>query len=243
MLFLTVILMFSMFEMLGRTEKKYNIDTLKKIHRISGYMYMLVFLVITYFCLHYLISAKTELSSRAALHSLLAVTILVIFGIKLSFIKTYRHMYEHVKNFGLIIAILTFGLVISSGGYYLLVSEFGTDSSLETWAKHKKGVGSEKDNNQKIQGIIIKTDAESLARGKTLFNSKCIFCHNSESTESKVGPGLKDLLKNPRLPVSAYPALPENIIKQLRQPFDRMPSFDYLTDKEVEDILAFLNTL
>ena len=206
-------------------------------------MYMLVFLVIAYFCLHFIISAKTELSSRAALHSLLAVTILVIFGIKLSFIKTYRRLYEQVKNLGLIIAILTFGLVSSSGGYYLLVSEFGTDSSLETWARHKKGVASETDNNQKIQGMIIKTDAESIARGRTLFNAKCIFCHNPDSTESKVGPGLHGLLKNPRLPVSGYPALPENIIKQLRQPFDRMPSFDYLTDEEVEDILAYLNTL
>jgi cytochrome c1 len=37
--------------------------------------------------------------------------------------------------------------------------------------------------------------------------------------------------------------VPERIIKQLRQPFNRMPSFEYLPDEEVDDILAFLNTL
>jgi len=243
MLFLAILLMFTMFEVLGRSNRKYNINKLKGIHKISGYMYMLTFLVIAYFCLQYIVSAKTELSSRASLHSLLAVTILALFGIKLSFIKAYRQFYEHVKNIGLIIAVLTFGLVSTSGGYYLLVSEFGTERSFDELVHDKKGVVSEEDNNKKNQGIILKTDAESIGRGKKLFESKCSFCHDAYSTEMKVGPGLKGLMKNPRLPVSANPAVPENIIKQLRQPFNRMPSFDYLPNEEVVDILAYLNTL
>ena len=242
-LILAVILMFTMFEVLGRSDRKYNINTLKGIHRISGYMYILIFLVISYFCLQYIVSAKTELSTRASLHSLLAVTILALFGIKLSFIKAYRQFYEHVKNIGLIIAVLTFGLVSSSGGYYLLVSELGTDISFDELVHDKKGVVIEEGNNKKNQGIILKTDAESIGRGKNLFVIKCSFCHHSDSTETKVGPGLKDVLKKTRLPVSKFPAVPVNIKKQLRQPFDRMPSFAYLTDEEVDDILAFLNTL
>ncbi len=240
---LTIFLMFTMFEVLGRSNRKYNINKLKGIHKITGYVYILTFLVIAYFCLHYIISAKTELSSRAALHSFLAVTILALFGIKLSFIKAYRQFYDHVKNIGIIIAVLTFGLVSSSGGYYLLVSEFGTDISFDDWAHDKKDVAVEEDTNKKIKGIILKTDAESIGRGKNLFQSKCSFCHDAFSTATKVGPGLKGLLKSPSLPVSKYPAVPENIIKQFRQPFDRMPSFEYLPDVEIDDILAFLNTL
>ncbi len=241
-LILAVVLMVTMFEVLGRSDRKYNINTLKGIHRISGYMYILIFLVIAFFCLQYIVSAKTELSSRASLHSFLAVTILALFGIKLSFIKAYRQFYEHVKNIGLIIAVLTFGLVSSSAGYYLLVSEFGTDISFEELVDDKKDVLIEEDNN-KIQGIILKTDAGSIERGKKLFASKCRFCHHPDSTETNVGPGLKGVLKNPRLPVSKSPAVPENIIKQLRQPFARMPSFDYFSHEEIDDILAFLNTL
>ncbi len=243
LLFLTILSMFTMFEVLGRSNRKYNIDTLKGMHKITGYVFMLLFLVIAYFCLHYIISSKTELSSRASLHSFLAITIFVLFGIKLSFIKAYRQFYEHVKNIGLIIAVLTFGLVSSSGGYYLLVSEFGTDRSFETFAQNIKGDETEENNDKKVRGIIVKTDAESIARGKNLFESRCGFCHDPDNTETKVGPGLKGILDNPGLPVSKYPAVPENIIKQLRQPFDRMPSFDYLSDEEVSDILAFLNTL
>jgi hypothetical protein len=235
--------MVTMLEVLGRSDRKYNINKLKGIHRISGYMYMIIFLVIAYFCLQYIVSAKTELSSRASLHSFLAVTILVLFGIKLSFIKAYRQFYEHVKNIGLIIAVLTFGLVSSSGGYYLLVSEFGTDISFDEVVHDKKGAVIEEDNNKKNQGIILKTDAGSIGRGNKLFASKCSFCHQPDSTETNIGPGLKGVLKNPRLPISKSPAVPENIIKQLRQPFARMPSFAYLPDEEIDDILAFLNTL
>ena len=243
MLFLTIFLMFTMFEILGRSQKRFDLDKLKKLHKISGFIYMAIFLTITYFCLHFIVSAKTELSSRASLHSLLAVTIIVLFVIKLSFIRAYRQYYGQVKNIGLVIAVLTFGLVSLSGGYYLLVSEFGTNKSFDMLVQNKEGIAIEKDKNKNIQEILIKTDAESIGRGKNLFESKCSFCHDAFSTETKVGPGLKGLLKNRRLPVSKYPAVPANIIKQLRQPFDRMPSFDYLTDDETADILAFLNTL
>ncbi|MBI5098771.1 MAG: cytochrome c [Nitrospirae bacterium] len=89
----------------------------------------------------------------------------------------------------------------------------------------------------------IKTDTESIGRGKNLFDAKCKFCHNAYNTGTLVGPGLKGILKNTVLPVSKQPATPENIRRQLRQPFSRMPSFEYLSEEEAEDIIAFLNTL
>ncbi|UCH81140.1 MAG: cytochrome c [Nitrospiraceae bacterium] len=235
--------MFSMFEVLGRREKKYSIDNLKRVHRISGYVYILSFLTITYFCLHYIASAKTELSSRASLHSFIAVTILALLGIKLSFIRIYRQSYDQVRYLGIAIAILTFGLVSLSGGYHMLISKFGTDTSFNSFVQYKATMNIEKDKNKKILGIIIDEDAEGIGRGKNLFDSKCSFCHEAYSAEYKVGPGLKRVLKNARLPVSNKPALPENIIKQIKQPFNRMPSFEYLTDEEIDDLLAFLNTL
>jgi cytochrome c2 len=96
---------------------------------------------------------------------------------------------------------------------------------------------------KKATRLIVKTDPESIGRGKNLYDEKCKFCHNAYSTEEIVGPGLKAILKRPKLPVSKRPATPENIIRQLKHPFNRMPSFEYLKDEEIEDIIAFLNTL
>jgi len=149
------------------------------------------------------------------------------------------------KLIGLLMILIIFGLFGSSAGYYLLVSEFGTESSIDTIMQYKKqlALASGTDNEEAVQKIIVKNDPESIDRGKNLFDSKCKFCHHANSTETIVGPGLKGILKKRKLPVSRLPATPENVIRQFNQPFNQMPSFDYLTDKEMSDIIAFLHTL
>ncbi len=91
--------------------------------------------------------------------------------------------------------------------------------------------------------VNLRTDAESISRGKELFNSKCSFCHYPNSTQTVVGPGLKEILKRDKLPASKRPATPENIMRQLKEPYKDMPSFSYLSDEEIENIIAYLNTL
>ena len=70
-----------------------------------------------------------------------------------------------------------------------------------------------------------------------------LFCHDAYSNKREVGPGHKGILKNPLLPVSKKPATPENVANQIRNPYKDMPSFSYLLDEDVENIVAFLNTL
>ncbi len=110
--------------------------------------------------------------------------------------------------------------------------------------QYKKSHTAEKGHKtEEALNIIIRTDSESIESGKNLFDTRCSFCHDAYSTGTVVGPGLKGVLKNPELPVSRHPSTPENIRRQLIQPFSRMPSFEYFSEKEVADILAFLNTL
>ncbi len=236
--------MFTMFEILGKGEKKYDIAKLKKIHRANGIVYLLVYLFISYFCLNFIISSKAELMPRGTFHSIFALTIIVLLGLKISFVRIYRQFYGNVQTIGLLIALITFGMVATSGGYYLLVTEFGTDKTFDEIMEYKKNgplmVTEKKDEWIKV---IVKTDSESIGRGKNLFDSKCIFCHDPYSLSTIVGPGLKGILKNLTLPVSHRPATPENVQNQLRQPFSKMPPFAYLSDEEVADIIAFLNTL
>jgi cytochrome c2 len=92
-------------------------------------------------------------------------------------------------------------------------------------------------------GIIVKTDDESIGKGKEIFDLKCYFCHDANSTKKSVGPGLKGILKLEKFPVSEIPATPENIARQLRTPYNAMPSFSYLTEDDILNIIAYLNTL
>ncbi|MBI5213712.1 MAG: cytochrome c [Nitrospirae bacterium] len=236
---LALFAMFTMFEVFGRNEKKYNIERLKKIHRANGIVYFLFFILTAYFCLNFILNTKAELSPRASFHAVFALSVVILLALKVAFVRFYKQFYNQVKIIGLLIGLITFALIGTSGGYYLLVTELGTDQRVMKALSSKKQENPAK-NESKIE---VRTDAASIAKGKELYESKCYFCHDAYSTKKEVGPGHKGILKNPLLPVSEKPATPENIANQLRNPYKDMPSFSYLSDEEVQDIIAFLNTL
>jgi hypothetical protein len=233
MLFLVFVALFTMLEVFGKSEKKYNPARLVKIHRANGKIFILLFFIIAYFCLHFLWNTKAEPSSRATFHGVLALAVILLLALKISFVERYKQFYGQAKIIGPIIALLTLGMIGTSAGYYFLVTKFGTDLSAERAAGGKP----------EMLKVVLKTDAESIGKGKGLYESKCSFCHDAYSDKTIVGPGHKGLFKNPKLPVSKRPATPENVAEQLRNPFKNMPSFAYLTNEEVLDLIAFLNTL
>ncbi len=244
MVVLAVIAMISMLEVLGIKSRDY--DTLKTMtmHRWAGRIYFIIFAVVTYYCLVYIASSRAELTARSALHGTTATLIVVLMGLKLLFMKRYREFYSSIKYIGILMVVLTFVMSGSSGGYYLVVSKFGTDSTFDKIIQYKQTSG--RDGGSSISpenSIPVKIDRESKNRGKKLFDAKCIFCHDPESITDKVGPGLKGIMQNDVLPASGRPADPVNIINQLRKPLNRMPSFEYLTEEEVADVLSYLNTL
>lgn len=243
MVLLVLIAMYSMLEIIGKSEKKYNMEKLKKIHKANGILYFIIFIFITYFCLSFIIKSKAELSARATFHSLFAFTIIVLMALKLSFIRIYRQFYGKVQTIGILIALITIGLMGTSGGYYLLVSEFGTDKTFDKIMEYKVSRPVRMADSREETGIIVGTNLENIKKGKAIYEEKCYFCHDAYSNEAGVGPGHKDILKNPFLPVSKKPATPENVANQIRNPYKDMPSFSYLSGEDVENIIAFLNTL
>jgi hypothetical protein len=225
-----------MFEIFGRAEKKYNIDKLRRFHRLNGKLYLLLYILIAYFCLDFLLKTKAEPSPRATFHSVFALAVFLLLCLKVSFVEIYRQFYGNVKTLGILIALLTFGMIGTSSGYYLLITKLGTDVFMKKATEERKEIPKE-------EMMIVRTDRESIGMGKELYSSKCSFCHDPDSTRTIVGPGHKGILKNPLLPVSKKPATPENIIHQIRNPYRDMPSFSYLSNNDLRNIIAFLNTL
>jgi cytochrome c1 len=170
-------------------------------------------------------------------HSLFAVSVLIILGFKILAANIYRQFYSKLQTAGLILAFVSFGMIGTSAGYFLLITKFGTDVPVVSSTDKRKTTGAEQ------AGMIAKTDPESIRKGRELYEDKCTFCHDPFSNKTLTGPGHKGILKNPRLPVSGKSAIPENIAAQLRTPFKDMPSFSYLSVDEVQQIIAYLNTL
>jgi len=236
--------MYAMFEIFGRSSSAASAGNLKKLHKVSGYIYVLLFVLVSYLCIGFMTASKAELSPRAALHVVLAWSLIVLFTLKVLFVRVYRQFYAHARTIGIVMGVMSFVLVGITGGHYLVVSGFGKDRSVDKSAYYEL-----KGPFLRVAGIgtpgfaAIRTDRLSIERGRTLFLSRCASCHDPLSTNTIVGPGLKGLLKNPALPVSKNPATAESVRFQLRQPKGRMPSFAYLSDDEMNDLIAYLNTL
>lgn len=86
-------------------------------------------------------------------------------------------------------------------------------------------------------------DPPSIAAGEALFTQKCSFCHFTDSTETKVGPGLKGLFQREKMTGSGWTVTPENVRKQLKAPFEQMPAFGSLSNEEVVDLIEYLKSL
>jgi mono/diheme cytochrome c family protein len=235
---------YTMFSMFGRNPDADRAKTLKRRHRAAGYLYAVFLLFIAYLCINFAMAARTEPSPRASLHILIAVSIAALLLVKLLFVRLFRRFYEQAKTIGTVIGVLTFVLVAISGGYYLSVSRFGRDRTVDRSASYAfRGPFLAVEQAIARSARAIRTDPGSIERGGVLFQARCSACHDPNSTRTIMGPGLQGLLKNPKLPVSGHPATAESIRFQLRQPLGRMPSFAYLSFDEVEDLIAYLNTL
>jgi uncharacterized membrane protein len=90
---------------------------------------------------------------------------------------------------------------------------------------------------------IVGGDVKLVQKGQDLFSQRCAFCHATDSTDSKVGPGLKGLFSSEQFPVTHLPASRESVQRQLRRPLKDMPAFDQLSKEETDALTAYLETL
>lgn len=79
-------------------------------------------------------------------------------------------------------------------------------------------------------------------KGKELFE-QCGVCHNADSEEKKMGPGLKGLFKRSTL-TNKKPVNDANVMEVLNNGGNGMPAYDSILSKEEKaHVLAYLKTL
>ncbi|HEY3739163.1 MAG TPA: cytochrome c [Bryobacteraceae bacterium] len=84
--------------------------------------------------------------------------------------------------------------------------------------------------------------AGDAAKGKEVFE-QCAVCHNADSTEKKMGPGLKGLFKREKLN-NGKPVNEANVKAVINAGGNGMPAYaDMLSDAERADVIAYLKTL
>jgi cytochrome c len=90
-----------------------------------------------------------------------------------------------------------------------------------------------------VKAAQAKGDA---AAGKEVFE-QCAVCHNVDSDEKKMGPGLKGLFKKAKLK-NGKPVSEANVKALIEAGGNGMPPYaETLSDKERADVLAYLKTI
>lgn len=215
--------LFTMFELLGRKEKRLGPGRLRTVHRLNGIFFFVLYVYLSYLCLKIMrASGGHELSARVALHGLLAFCIFPLLGLKLLIVRFYRQYYSWAAPLGVGVFLFTLAATATSAGYYFVVYGGG-------------GGGA---------AVSSRDPGDELARrGAEVFNQNCLPCHHANQSDTKVGPGLKGLFHLDRLPSSGLPPTEEHIRQVLKAPVGAMPSFGHLSEEEVRGLLTFLKTL
>ena len=94
-----------------------------------------------------------------------------------------------------------------------------------------------------LAGSNLYAQKGDAAKGKEVFD-QCSVCHNSDSTEVKVGPGLKGLFKKDKMTSTGKPVTDANVRSKIEEGGNGMPAYkDVLSDAEKADVIAYLKTL
>lgn len=101
----------------------------------------------------------------------------------------------------------------------------------------------------KEPSVPYKKDALYIQKGEKIFNQQCVSCHNFKN--NGIGPNLSGVtsfvnyewlygfIKDPQSFISSKDKRAEHLFKKYKV---IMPSFNHLSDSEMEELLAFLHT-
>ena len=172
-----VIAFFSMLTLMGKSDKKMKPENLRIIHKTAGFIFLLLLLIISFFCIKYWVMAGDQISPRAAAHAVLSMTLLVLFLVKITIAQFYKQFLKFMPVLGMVVFSLAFVVTGISSGYYLMRSGVGVPQVAET----------EMTEAAEIAG--------NTSNGQTIFANRCSFCHYADKEKSLSGPGLKNIFK------------------------------------------------
>ena len=90
--------------------------------------------------------------------------------------------------------------------------------------------------------VMLSAGKGDVAKGKEVFE-QCGVCHNPDSDEKKMGPGLKGLFKKDKMANGKKPT-EATVRARIDEGGSGMPAYkDMLSDSEKDDLIAYLKTL
>ena len=122
---------------------------------------------------------------------------------------------------------------------FLLIGSGAQEAKEKADTDSKTAVIQESGANQEKKGDFTK--------GKELFQTHCVVCHDAGSEKVRIGPGLKGLFKKPPHEHTSGKKHAHNVAsvrEQIKKGSGEMPAMESaLSEKDIDDLIAYLQTL
>ena len=149
-----------MLELHGNPKDKERNQKLMKNHRMLGYLFVIMFVLMTVLMINKTGGYQEELSPRAILHITLGILMIPLLLIKVLIVRRFKRLSSHLLGFGIALFLTAFVLNGVSAGYYFL-------------------------HRSDIRYVSITAGDSSILDadlGRQLVTRKCVKCHSLERT-------------------------------------------------------------
>jgi len=248
----------SMLTLMGRREKTMSVGALKAVHRIAGWLTVVLALVNGYLGARFVAMVGDGMTIRAALHGLLALGLLSALVIKLLIVKRFKQYLSFAPTLGMLVFALMLIVIATSTGFYFVRAFCGPgdsselDDFVELVAPGDVGDAGDMAAEAVAEaagGVVPDVvddvvDEHTIARGRAEYMGHCAGCHPTDPDANGYGPMLPGFFDREVIASSGAPITDASVRAQILAPGGTMPAFEgRLDDDEVDEIIAYMKTL
>jgi len=166
---------------------------LMRLHRVLGYVYVVLYLVMMSEMVPRLWTYQVELPARTVMHICFGLLIGTVLILKISIIRWFRHLEEWMPVLGVL--LLSFTLLLTGLSVPFALREYGLARSTAGGSVYSE------ENRERLAVLLPQADLpenadleeiatpEGLREGRDVLVTKCVICHD-----------LKTILVQPRTP-------------------------------------------
>lgn len=243
----------SMLTLLGRAEKRVGAAALRNTHRVAGYVFAGLLVVLAVMGIGHLRAAGDTLPLRGVLHWTLASLLVFLLALKLAVVRFYKQFAKFAPVMGTMVIVLALVVAAVSAGFFVIRGgNIGGGAATTAADRTQPGAAAVSDPHSASGGAEVTSSEEGEvgvedadpSRGETLFRTYCAGCHRSDSTENRIGPGLAGFFGREKIEASGLPVTDINVRKQIVAPTGSMPAFEsHLTAEQLDRLISYLKTL
>jgi mono/diheme cytochrome c family protein len=115
----------SMLTLMGKSERRMSAVALRNTHRVSGYAFAALLVVLAILGLHHLSAAGDTLSLRGVLHWSVAALLVFVLALKLAVVRWFKQFLKLVPAMGMIVVVLALVVATLSAVFFVVTGGAG----------------------------------------------------------------------------------------------------------------------